>query len=237
MNKQATLNKTLTIILTTTILLSIVAFNAPVEAQTTATTFVLSNEEGGLIDQLIADGHGNSNLYQILVSLAPSSNGVITETFLETLANCPAESEIFTATLNDTAPPSNNPIGINTDGTLIVVPIDGRDYYGQTGYSSYPITLVPGEENFIKADNSAYYIDAGSSNTGNGNYYVFAIAWMPNTVSSTGSPSPSGSVVPSSVSEGGLQVDIGWIVGAIISVVVILLVVWFLKSKRRKRHQ
>jgi len=49
MNKKANLNKRLTIILTATILLSISAFNAPVQAQTTVNTFVFSNEEGGLI--------------------------------------------------------------------------------------------------------------------------------------------------------------------------------------------
>jgi len=55
---------------------------------------------------------------------------------------------------------------------------------------------------------------------------------MPNTVLPTNTPSSSGSVEPSLVSEG------GGIVGALIGVVVmIFLVVWFLLSKSRKRHQ
>jgi subtilisin family serine protease len=151
-----------------------------------ATTFELSNE-GGLIDKLIASGYGNSNLYQTLVSLAPASNGVISEAFLETLANCPAESEIFTATLNDITLPANNPIGINTDGTLIVLPIYGKDYFEKEGYATYPENQTGvGSELFTYAINPDYYIDAGSSNTGIGSYKVFAIAWsMENTLSVT----------------------------------------------------
>ncbi|MBP8613660.1 MAG: S-layer homology domain-containing protein [Firmicutes bacterium] len=141
-----------------------------------ATTFVLSNEEGGLIDRLIAGGYGDGSLYDALVALEPASGGIISQIFLDTLSNCPAGSEIFTAKLSDFTG-INNPVGINTDGTLIIVPIFGRDYYGQTGYSNYPTTLVPGDTNFVEAGSPGYYIDAGSS--GSINYHAFAIAWMP----------------------------------------------------------
>ncbi len=144
------------------------------------TTVVLSNEEGGLIDQLIADGYGDSNLYETLNMLQDSSHGLITDKFMEILAACPAGSEIFTAPLNNYTG-LNNPVGINTDGTLTIVPIFGRNYYGKTGYSNYPTTLVPVGLNFIAADSPEYYIDAGSSDVGGVNtyYYAFAIAWSP----------------------------------------------------------
>jgi hypothetical protein len=141
-----------------------------------ATTFVLSNEEGGLIDRLIAGGYGDGSLYDALVALEPDSGGIISQSFLDTLSSCPAGSEIFTAPLSNYTG-INNPVGINTDGTLIIVPIFGRDYYGQTGYSNYPTTLVPGDTNFVEAGSPGYYIDAGSS--GSMNYHAFAIAWMP----------------------------------------------------------
>jgi subtilisin family serine protease len=141
------------------------------------TTFVLTNE-GGLIDDLIRKGHGNKNLYQTLEVLKPKSGGIISDEFMTTLANCPAESEIFTASLNDIALPANNPIGINTDGTLIVLSIYGKDYFEKEGYETYPENQTgAGKELFTYATNPDYYIDSGSSNSGIGSYKAFAIAW------------------------------------------------------------
>lgn len=150
------------------------------QADVDPTTFVLSNEEGGLIDQLIKEGYGNSSLYGALVALEPGSGGVISEQFLETLAACPAESEIFTAPLTSFSPDVNNPIGINSDGTLIVAQILGRDYYGDTGYSTYPDS-PSATKLFTYADSPQYYIDAGSLLIdGQVRYYkAFAIAWSP----------------------------------------------------------
>ncbi|MEA4883989.1 MAG: beta-propeller fold lactonase family protein, partial [Clostridia bacterium] len=140
------------------------------------TTFVLTNEAGGLIDTLIAAGHGSKNLYQVMQLLQPVSGGTITDRFMMTLASNEAASEIFTAKLNDVAVPTNSPIGINADGTLIVVPIYGRQYHGQTGYSTYPDTPEAGRELFTYAEGPQYYIAAGSSGPGT-SYYAFAIAW------------------------------------------------------------
>jgi len=140
-----------------------------------STTFVLSNEEGGLIDDLIARGYGNSNLYQTSVTLAPSSNGVISEAFLETLALCPAESQIFTKKLSEYAH-LNGGIAINTDGTAFTTTtIKGRDYYGTIGYSTYPPDVSgAGRELFTYAASPEYYIDAVNGST---IYKVFAIGW------------------------------------------------------------
>jgi hypothetical protein len=140
-------------------------------------TFVISNEAPGyLIDELIADGYGSSNLYQVLVTLAPASGGVISDAFLETLALCPPGSEIFTAKLSDFAG-LNNPVCISADGTLSINGIFGRDYHGQTGYATYPPS--GGRESFNYATNPQYYIDAGSRSTPDGTteYKAFAIAW------------------------------------------------------------
>jgi len=97
---------------------------------------------------------------------------------MATLAACPAGSEIFTAVLSDAALPINNPIGIRPDGTLIVVPIYGKDYYQHEGYSTYHDVLLPAGLKLFSCTNSPeYYIDAGSSSSGIGSYKAFAIAW------------------------------------------------------------
>jgi subtilisin family serine protease len=144
-----------------------------------ATTIVLSNEAPGfLIDKLIAAGFSYSNLYDVMVSLKPTSGGVITDEFLNSLAACPAGSEIFTATLNDIVFRENNSVGINTDGTLIVLPIFGKDYFGKEGYFTYPKTRTVLERKlFTYAAVPDYYIDAGISNTRGDSYKVFAIGW------------------------------------------------------------
>ena len=140
------------------------------------TTFVLSNEEGGLIDQLIAAGYGDSDLYEGLVALEPASGGIISESFLDTLAGNPGGSAIFTQTLNDCA--AWDAIAINTDGTAFETSIKGRDYHGQEGYSTYPPdTSGAGRELFTSADSAAYYIDAPNGGT---TYKVFAIGWSMN---------------------------------------------------------
>ncbi|MFH1194399.1 MAG: BACON domain-containing carbohydrate-binding protein [bacterium] len=143
------------------------------------TTFVLSNEAPGyLIDNLIVAGYGSSNLYETLVALVPTSGGIISEEFLETLASCPAGSDIFTAPLTNFSNPANNPIEINTDGTAHVVSIYGKDFFRKEGYATYPEPQNGfGRELFTYATSPEYYIDCGSSNTGGSNYKAFAIAW------------------------------------------------------------
>jgi len=139
------------------------------------TTFVLSNEEGGLIDKLIAAGMGKASLYHTLVKIQGTSGGVITDDFLDALASNPPDSEIFIQTLNDYAG-LNGGVAINTDGTVFTTTaIRGRDYHGDTGYSTYPSDISgEGREIFTYADSAAYYIDAESGGAAN---KVFAIGW------------------------------------------------------------
>ncbi len=140
----------------------------------TATTFVLSNEEGRMIDQLIAAGYGNVSLYRTLADIQDTSGGVISDEFLEVLANCPAGSPIFTKKLKDYEGITGG-IAINTDGTVFATSIKGRSYYGQTGYSTYPPNHSGvGRELFTYANSPEYYIDVEN---GGKTYKVFAIAW------------------------------------------------------------
>lgn len=71
-------------------------------------TFVLSNEwgsdgEGGLIDALIAAGHGSDTMYEVMQLLQPYSSGAIPADFMTALAACPADSEVKTVTLSSFA--------------------------------------------------------------------------------------------------------------------------------------
>lgn len=146
----------------------------------TPTTIVLSNESPGyLIDNLIEAGHGGKSLYEVLQLLQPDSGGAIPQAFLDTLAACPAGSEVFTATLTQIQHPANNPICINSDGTLVVLPIYGQDYSGETGYQDNPGSPIGGCATiFTMATNSDFYIDSGSSNIpGNPSYQTFTIIW------------------------------------------------------------
>ena len=143
-----------------------------------ASTLVLSNE-GGLIDDLIRAGHADKNLYQVLEILKPKSGGIISNEFMATLANCPAGSEIFTATLDNVVPPVNNPIGINTDGTLLVVPVYGTNYFQHEGWKNFTYNQSGvGIELYTYSTSPEYYINAGSGGT---YYKAFAIAWSNST--------------------------------------------------------
>ncbi|HNX97092.1 MAG TPA: hypothetical protein PKK12_05375, partial [Candidatus Aminicenantes bacterium] len=138
------------------------------------TTFVLSNE-GGLIDGLIAAGHGSDTLLQVLTLLAPDSGGAIPQPFLDTLAACPADSEVKTAPLSNYTG-LNNPVCVNSDGHLTVNDIFAADYSGQAGYRDVPGDAVgAGTVQITQALRPDRYPDAGS--IGSTHYYAFAIAW------------------------------------------------------------
>jgi hypothetical protein len=158
-------------------------------AGTTATSVVLSNE-GGLIDKLIAAGHGNDTLYQVMQYLQPYSNGAISTAFMAQLASCPEGSEIFTARLAPFSPDSANPVGVNSDGSLIVVDFRGRDYYGQTGYTTTSSVAGPaGKVMFTSAGGPSYYIDTGATVSGGGSTYkAVTVIWAESATSATPLP-------------------------------------------------
>jgi hypothetical protein len=115
--------------------LGIVAFAFPVRAvnvNVNQATFVLSNEAPGYgISALINAGYGNYNLYEVLAAIRadanPSTSGILTDSFLNALATCPASSEIFTTKLSNFSSPGTS-IAISTDGTVQTVSIYGSNY-------------------------------------------------------------------------------------------------------------
>lgn len=153
----------------------------------TVDTFMLSNEkgtsgQGGLIDRLITAGYGNNSLYEILQVLQPLSGGAIPDNFMAALAACPADCDVKTAVLNNFADESNNPIGIGSDGTLLVAPIYGRSFAEDDAFSTTTGNIaLAGAVQFTAADSRDDAIDAGSNTISGKTYYykAFAIAWMP----------------------------------------------------------
>ncbi|MFH1157262.1 MAG: IPTL-CTERM sorting domain-containing protein, partial [Pseudomonadota bacterium] len=144
-------------------------------------SFVISNElgtesEGGLIDQIIAAGHGSDSLYDILVLLAANPSSGIPADFVAEVHNNAPGSEVFTVTLNNFAG-LNGPVCINADGTIKIKPIFGKDYNGDTGYTTntvyYPDVALA---NFTLAQSDTYYIDAGAA-PNNDRYQAIGIAW------------------------------------------------------------
>ena len=177
------------------------------------TTVVLTNEAGGLIDALIAAGHEDDTLYEVLELLQPYSSGIISDRFMQTLASSPADSEAFTVSVDDGNFAVNYPVCINADGTVTIQPIYGRDIYGNTGYTTTGSNLDGVGTIWVTTpDDSAHLIDAESSGIIEGKtayYKAFAILWMPelptvmtNTVESSGVTQNSANVSGSVTSAG-----------------------------------
>ena len=139
------------------------------------TTFVLTNE-GGLIDKLIAAGHGANTLYDTLVFLQPYSHGTITDRFLTTLLAAPDNSTVFTVALSVAALDGNNPKCINVDGTAFATGVYGREYADKLGYTTAQSDLNNVGAVWVTAADAAHLIDAGGE--GDIHYKAFAVAWM-----------------------------------------------------------
>jgi hypothetical protein len=162
---------------------------------TTGTSFVISNEqgatglEGGLIDYLVEQGYGDSSLYAVMQYLQPLSGGAIPQWFMDSLAKCPAGSEIFNAPCSIFTSVTNNPVGINSDGTSIVVDVTGRDYYGKEGYETFQNKSDSTcRMLFTSASSSSYYINTGCSFDNGDTYKVFAIVWANSTMANSITP-------------------------------------------------
>jgi len=145
-------------------------------------TLILSNElvsanQGGLIDGLIAQGHGGENLYQILQLLAAQPGNGIPADFVTSVANNPPGSQVFTVPLSTFAG-LNNPVGINADGTFIIQPIYGRDYDGEVGYVTNLGNSSIGAVWYTLASNASYFIDTGVPSGSGPNHLAIGIAWI-----------------------------------------------------------
>ncbi|MGA2781489.1 MAG: hypothetical protein ABSF13_06155 [Smithella sp.] len=157
---------------------------------TSANTFILSNEGGGLISQLIAAGYGNYNLYDALQALRaeadPSISSVLTDAFLTALASCPAGSAIFTHKLSEFEYiGSGAGIAISDDGTVTFVSVFGRTYY-TAGYPTLSSAISGvGNAAFTHSSDTSSpltsWVGTGGGNVYGVTYNVFAIGWMPST--------------------------------------------------------
>lgn len=158
-----------------------------IDVQETHEATVISNEGGGyLVDEMIAAGYGSYNLYQALLLLANDADGVIPQSFINSVANSPAASEVFLATLDNYAAISGG-IVIGEDGSIAYTNIRGADYNEQPGYTTYTTDSEAGvgRELFTYASSPNYYIDASSTTDSYGGgivtwttqYKAFAIGW------------------------------------------------------------
>jgi hypothetical protein len=147
--------------------------------------FALSNElTGSLISKLIAAGYGDDTLYETLVALSlnanPSISGVLTNAFLDGLADDPQSSGNKTTLLKNVNTPGNT-VEICTDGTFKTYPISGYS----TAAKGFPslITNISGIEGAnithttaTSGDVATWVVSgplAGMTTT----YHVFGVAW------------------------------------------------------------
>ncbi len=144
----------------------------------TVTTFVLSNEAPGhLVDYLIAQGHGNETLLQVLGYLKAQSGGVISDEWYNQVAAAPPGSEVFTARLSNYAGIVGG-IDIAADGSLYMPSVKGRDYDGAPGFATAP--SQNGEFTFTYTQDVSHYVFTHDMNYGgviSKEYYAFGFAW------------------------------------------------------------
>jgi len=152
----------------------------------TQNTFVISDEEpGNLLSRLKNAGYGNYNLYQTLLQMQadanPSVAGIITPAFLNTLANCPTGSQIFTTKLNEFS--SDNSLAVSTDGTVQTIKVYAKDYFNRTGASTLLCSLSGaevGDTDFVHSgvqpSTAEFNAPLMSWAVGDTKYNVFAIA-------------------------------------------------------------
>ncbi|MFH1152797.1 MAG: hypothetical protein V1793_03180, partial [Pseudomonadota bacterium] len=168
-------------------LLTLIQFSLSGNVQADSTdvrTFVLSNElgaagQGGLIDQLIAAGHGSESLSTVLQFLAADpSSGIPADFVTSVYSNAPG-SDVFTAALSNFVG-LNSPVLINADGTLNIAGIFGRDYDGDTGFTTSTVHYSGiALANFTITSDLNYFINTGhaTQNNPNQNYQAIGIAY------------------------------------------------------------
>jgi hypothetical protein len=96
-------------------------------------TFVLSNEGGHLINELVAGGYGVYNLYDALVAIQqntdPGIEPVLTNYFIEDLAGCSAAHPVFTTKLENVT----GSVAISDDCSVRSSSLLGSSFSGQPG--------------------------------------------------------------------------------------------------------
>ena len=173
------------------LLLLIALFALSPSARATAPayqTFVLSNEGGGLISQMLTAGYGNLNLYAAVLKMSancdPTVSGVLTPNFFQALASNPGSSPVFTTELKNVNAAGQG-IAISTDGTVQVVNISGAAWQGQAGVSSLVSDISGvGDATFLSGNPITAFTSGGKT------YNVFAIAYAPSSSPPPATPAP-----------------------------------------------
>jgi len=154
----------------------------PGRAQTSG--ILIAEGPGKLVDALIAAGYGNLSLYQAVMALQEDSDpsledlGAIKETFLDTLATCPANSPVFTTTMTSYA---GTGVAIYADCTVAASSLPGSGFDGLAG-STTTATVISGAASAAAVTFSpAYAVDSTHS--------LFTVLYAPgNTPTATPVP-------------------------------------------------
>jgi hypothetical protein len=156
-------------------------------------SFILSNEAPGyLIHKLVAAGYGSSSVYTATLYLKtlPGANAILTDAFIQALANAPATSEIFNTYLNQVD--LDGAVAINTDGTAFFMDVYGQDNDHRPNTTTlHASNGTLGFTNFAYSNNpqvplqhwSRIYTYGGGLYSIVTTYNAFAVAWMPGTYS------------------------------------------------------
>ena len=152
--------------------------------------YVLSNEGGGLISQIVAAGYGNLSPYQMLIQMRneanPSISGIIPDALIQTLRNLSASSAVHTTQMKNLT----GTFAVSTDGTVQAVSISGATYNGAPGSSTLASNLSGiGNANFVYPTSPGTPLTSFTS--GGTAYNVFVIAYMPGTAPAATPAPPS----------------------------------------------
>jgi len=184
----------------------VICINTTQAKEIDALSFVLTNEgDDKMIERL--DSAGCKNLYDALVYLrknmqndAPTVLTSNMDALLDSLKKLSGNGEVFTASLMEFADEAANPVGINSDGTFILAPLNLSAFDGHEGYARYS-----GSELFTYATTTEHNIYLGSTETDEAiiNYYAFAVAWNGETdgVTDEGSRREALAISPNPASE------------------------------------
>jgi hypothetical protein len=173
--------------------LSMPIFVLPAKAQSTsAQTIILSNEYPGNALMILQNaGYNNYTVFQLLQKIVSDSNpslgNIVTSSFMQTLQNAPASSNVFTKTLHNYG--DYNAIAISTDGTVHTVAYEGSTYLNAQGTLSLD-TQVSSVGDF-RAVYSSTQMPLTTFVLGDVTYNVFAILYIPSRVSSSSTPAPT----------------------------------------------
>ena len=176
-----------------TFVLSMPILVQPAKAQSTsAQTVILSNEyPGNALIILQNAGYNSYTVFQLLQKIVSDSNpslgNIVTSSFLQTLQNAPASSQVLTKHLVDYG--DYNAIAISTDGTVQTVAYEGSSFLSAQGALSLD-TQVSGVGSF-RAVYASTQTPLTTFTPNNVTYNVFAILYMPSRLSSSSTAAPT----------------------------------------------